>query len=280
MAVQNPPIMSAGEVSPVTGIAYHIVETGTGDPLVLLHGFTGSSESWTEVTERLSHRFRVICVDLPGHGRTQAPPDPARCTLPLVADDIAARLRDLGATPAHLVGYSMGARLALGIALLHPYAVQTLILESGSPGLATETERAARRALDEALATRIARDGIVAFVEEWERLPLWESQRRLPEAVRQQLRARRLRNTPSGLATSLRGMGTGAQPSFWDDLPRLSVPTLLITGALDAKFTAIAQAMQTRCPAMIHRIIADAGHTLHLECPAEFVKQIVEFINT
>lgn len=271
--------MSAGEVSPVTGIAYHIVETGSGDPLVLLHGFTGSGESWADVTDQLSHRFRVIWIDLPGHGRTPAPPDPARCTLPLVAGDIATRLYDLGATPAHLIGYSMGARLALGIALLHPDAVRTLVLESGSPGLATEAERAARRALDEALAARIEQHGIVAFVEEWERLPLWVSQQRLPETVRQRLRAQRLRNTPSGLATSLRGMGTGAQPSYWDDLPRLSIPTLLITGELDAKFTAIAQAMCARCPAMIHRITADAGHAPHLERPAEFVKQVVEFID-
>jgi 2-succinyl-6-hydroxy-2,4-cyclohexadiene-1-carboxylate synthase len=279
MAIHNPQLSSAIETSPATDISYHVTETGVGDPLVLLHGFTGSGESWADVTDQLSHRFRVIRIDLPGHGRTPAPPDPARCTLQLVASDIATRLRDLGSTPAHLVGYSMGARLALGIALLHPYAVRTLILESGSPGLATEAERAARRVLDEALATRIEQEGIVAFVEEWERLPLWESQQRLPEAVRQRLHAQRLRNTPSGLATSLRGMGTGAQPSFWDDLPRLSVPTLLITGALDAKFTEIARAMQARCPTMIHCVIADAGHVPHLECPAEFVKRVVEFID-
>jgi len=279
MAIHNPQLSSAIETSPATDISYHVAETGVGDPLVLLHGFTGSGESWADVTDQLLHRFRVIRIDLPGHGRTPAPPDPARGTLPLVAGDIAARLRDLGATPAHLVGYSMGARLALGIALLHPYAVRTLILESGSPGLATEAERAARRALDEALATRIEQNGIVAFVEEWERLPLWESQRRLPEAVRQRLRAQRLRNTPAGLAASLRSMGIGAQPSFWDDLPRLSIPTLLITGALDEKFTVIARDMCAHCPVMTHHVIEGAGHAPHLECPAAFVKRVVEFID-
>lgn len=269
---------NAFETSPTTGISYHYTETGSGAPLVLLHGFTGSSASWDEIVPCLAQRFRVICIDLPGHGRTLAPSDPARGALPRVAADIAALLRDLGAAPVHLLGYSMGARLALGMAVLHPDVVQSLILESGSPGLASEAERAARRAHDEAIATCIEQHGIEAFVNEWEQLPLWASQRQLPPDARQRLRAQRLRNTPSGLAASLRSMGTGAQPSFWDDLPRLTIPTLVITGALDEKFTAIARDMCVRCPAMTHQVIADAGHAPHLERPAKFVERVVAFI--
>ncbi|MCS6842390.1 MAG: 2-succinyl-6-hydroxy-2,4-cyclohexadiene-1-carboxylate synthase [Roseiflexus sp.] len=262
-----------------TRIAYHYLDTGDGAPLVLLHGFTGSSASWDEVVPHVAQRFRVIRIDLPGHGRTPAPSDPARGALPLVAADIAALLRDLKATPAHLLGYSMGARLALGIAVLHPYAVRSLILESGSPGLATEAERAARRAQDEALAARIEQHGIEAFVDEWERLPLWASQRQLPPDVRQRLRMQRLRNMPAGLAASLRSIGTGAQPSFWDDLPHLTIPTLAITGALDEKFTIIAREMCARCPTMTHQIIEGAGHAPHLERPAEFAERVLEFIS-
>ncbi|MFQ3633451.1 MAG: 2-succinyl-6-hydroxy-2,4-cyclohexadiene-1-carboxylate synthase [Roseiflexus sp.] len=260
------------------GMTCHYVEAGIGKPLVLLHGFTGSSAAWDAIVPHFTQHFRVICLDLPGHGRTPAPSDPARGALPLVAGDIAALLHNLEATPAYLLGYSMGARLALGIALLHPHVVRSLILESGSPGLATEAERAARRAQDEALATRIEQYGIEAFVDEWERLPLWASQRQAPEDMRQRLRAQRLRNTPAELAASLRSMGTGAQPSFWDDLPRLSVPTLAITGALDEKFTAIARDMCARCPMMTHWIIEGAGHATHLERPAEFVQRVIDFI--
>lgn len=260
-----------------TSIAYHYLETGAGDPLVLLHGFTGSSASWDGVVSHFAQRLRVICIDLPGHGRTPPPLDPARGALPLVAADIAALLRHLEAAPAHLLGYSMGARLALGIAVLHPGVVRSLILESGSPGLETETERAARRAHDEALAKRIEQYGIEAFVDEWERLPLWASQQRLPDHVRQRLRAQRLHNTAAGLAASLRSMGTGAQPSFWGDLPHLTIPTLAITGALDEKFTAIARKMCARCPAMSHQIIEGAGHAPHLERPLEFVRCVTGF---
>ncbi|WP_198136015.1 2-succinyl-6-hydroxy-2,4-cyclohexadiene-1-carboxylate synthase [Roseiflexus castenholzii] len=261
----------------VTRIAYHYLDTGRGDPLVLLHGFTGSSATWDEVVPHFMQRFRVIRIDLPGHGRTPAPVGPTRGALPSVAADIAALLRHLNAAPAHLLGYSMGARLALGIAVLHPDVVRSLILESGSPGLATETERAARRAHDEALATRIERLGIEAFVDEWEQLPLWASQQQLPDYVRQRMRAERLRNSPSGLAASLRSMGTGAQPSFWDALPHLTIPTLAITGALDEKFTAIARQMCARCPAMTHQIIEGAGHAPHLERPLEFARCVFGF---
>jgi 2-succinyl-6-hydroxy-2,4-cyclohexadiene-1-carboxylate synthase len=265
------------KTSSSTRNAYHYVDVGSGASLVLLHGFTGSVTTWDEVVPHFAQRFRVICIDLPGHGRTPAPSDPARGALPPVAADIAALLRDLEAAPAHLLGYSMGARLALGIALLHPHAVRSLILESGSPGLATEAERAARRAHDEALAARIEQNGIEAFVDEWERLPLWASQQQLPDHVRQRLRAQRLRTTPSGLAASLRSMGTGAQPSFWDDLPHLTVPALAITGALDEKFTGIAREMCARCPTMTHHIIAGAGHAPHLERPLEFVRCVTGF---
>lgn len=257
---------------------YHIEEAGAGPSVLLLHGFTGSGESWSELVPHLSARYRVIRVDLPGHGRTIAPADPSRGALPAVAADIAALLARQGAAPAHVLGYSMGARLALGVALLHPQVVRSLIMESGSPGLATEAERAERRASDAALADRIERHGIVAFVDEWERLPLWESQRRLPAAVQQRLRAQRLRNDPAGLAASLRSMGTGAQPSFWDDLARLDVPALLITGAYDPKFTAIAEAMRARNPAFQHQVVAGAGHTPHLEQPEAWRAAVEEWL--
>lgn len=257
---------------------YHTYENGAGPALLLLHGFTGSSDNWAELTPRLSRRFRVIRVDLPGHGKTAAAADHARGALPAVAADLAAVLAEHDATPAHVLGYSMGARLALGLALLHPHAVATLMLESGSPGLASAAERAARRDADEALAERIERNGIVAFVDEWERLPLWESQRSLPEATRRRLRERRLRCDPAGLAASLRQMGTGAQPSFWDDLGRLQVPTLLITGALDAKFGATAAAMRAQNPAFEHQIVAGAGHTPHLEQPAAWLELVERWL--
>lgn len=253
---------------------YHVEETGQGEPLLLLHGFTGSTRSWDGVAPQLAQRYRVIRVDLPGHGKTEVSPDVLRYTMPSVGQDLAHLLVTHNAAPAHVLGYSMGGRLALFFALNFPQHVRTLIVESGSPGLATEAERAARRASDDALTARIERDGIEAFINEWEQLPLWTTQANLPAETKRHQRDIRLGSDPHGLALSLRGMGTGAQPSLWDMLPSLVPPTKFIAGDLDAKFVTIAREMHARVPQSKLHLVANAGHTTHLEQPQAFLDAV------
>ncbi len=257
---------------------YHYAEMGTGQPMLLLHGFTGCAQSWAEVMKPLSLKHRVVAIDLPGHGLTQAPDDVAQdvtqFAMPVVSQQVASFITTLIGTPVHLVGYSMGGRLALHVALEHPAWVQRLILESASPGLEATDERAARVASDEALAQRIERDGIAAFVTEWERLPLWRSQQVFAEEKRMRLRAQRLQNNARGLALSLRGMGTGMQPALWHRLGELRMPTLLLAGELDAKFVAIARRMAAAMPQSLLCVIPGAGHTTHLEQPEAFVAHL------
>jgi 2-succinyl-6-hydroxy-2,4-cyclohexadiene-1-carboxylate synthase len=253
---------------------YHYIEAGAGQPMLLLHGFTGCAENWAEVMHLLVQRFRVIALDLPGHGLTQAPDDVTQFSLTLVSQQIAVFIHLIIGTPVHLLGYSMGGRLALHVALELPAQVKTLTLESASPGLQTMAEQAARIASDEALAERIERDGIAAFVAEWERLPLWVSQQKVSEEKRARLHAQRLQNNPRGLALSLRGMGAGAHPSLWHRLSELKVSTLLLAGAQDAKFVAIARRMAAAIPQSQLHIISDAGHSTHFEQPASFVAHI------
>ncbi|GAB4575184.1 MAG: 2-succinyl-6-hydroxy-2,4-cyclohexadiene-1-carboxy late synthase [Anaerolineae bacterium] len=257
---------------------YHVEIQGDGVPLVLLHGFTGSTENWHGQIERLSHHYTVIAIDLPGHGRTASPPDPERYRMAHVAADLHKLLTSLTAAPVNLLGYSMGGRLALYFALHYPDMVMSLVLESASPGLADAAAQAARRAQDEALARRIETEGIPAFVDYWENIPLFESQRRLPETVRAALRQQRLANNPVGLANSLRGMGTGVQPSLWDRLPELTRPALLMAGELDTKFVGIAREMHALLPQSQLIIVPDAGHTIHLEQPQALEIQVQMFI--
>jgi len=263
----------------VNGLNYNVDVHGSGVPLVMLHGFTGSVENWHPLVGHLEQYTTAILIDLPGHGRSDAPPDPARYEMTAVARDLAKLLQALTASPVNLLGYSMGGRLALYMAVHYPDLVKTLILESASPGLAEAQERLARRKRDEALADAIEREGVAAFVSYWENLPLFASQKRLPEAVRQQLRAQRLRNRPHGLANSLRGMGTGVQPPLWDDLTHVRQPVLLMAGELDAKFARIAKQMQARLPHAQLDIVPDAGHTIHLEQPGAFEGQVITFIH-
>jgi 2-succinyl-6-hydroxy-2,4-cyclohexadiene-1-carboxylate synthase len=259
------------------GAAYNVVTTGSGPPLMLLHGFTGCADSWAHVRPGLAARFKLIVPDLPGHGRSASPPDPARYGIERCVEDLIAILDFLDVARTHLLGYSMGGRVALAAAIEHPRRFASLILESASPGLATEPERQARIASDNELADFIERQGVEAFVARWERIPLFSSQERLPAAVRAGLRAQRLANNRTGLANSLRGIGTGVQPSLWDRLGELRMPCLIAAGEQDGKFADIAR----RMAAAIHRArlatVAYAGHTIHLEQPEKFERLVLDF---
>jgi len=247
-------------------------------PLVLLHGFTGSGGNWAAQVQAFSPHLPTITIDLLGHGQTAAPAAPARYSMEQSADDVALLLTILAPGPVNLLGYSMGGRLALYFAVTYPHLVQRLILESASPGLADATARQERVRSDEGLADRIEADGIAAFVQEWERLPLFASQQSLPAATQAQLHSQRLRNRPLGLANSLRGMGTGAQPALWEQLAALSMPTLLLAGELDPKFNEIAGQMAAHLPNATVAIVPNAGHTIHLEQPLAFQEQVLTFL--
>ena len=165
-------------------LAYDRWGATAGRPLVLLHGFLGSRETWRHLVPTLGARRPLVVVDLPGHGASRAP----TCTGPAGWHETLEALGDLLAivspAPADLLGYSQGARIALGLAMSRPSQVRRLVLESGSPGLADEAARAARRTEDEALAQRLLREGLDAFVARWEALPLFASLARLPLETR------------------------------------------------------------------------------------------------
>jgi 2-succinyl-6-hydroxy-2,4-cyclohexadiene-1-carboxylate synthase len=261
----------------VNGIGLNVEVAGTGPPLLLLHGFTGRAATWARHLPELSGRATTIAVDLIGHGASDAPADPARYTMSHCIADLLAVLDRLEIGRAAVLGYSMGARVALHLARAAPERVVGLVLESGSPGLAGESERSARRARDEELAATIERDGVRAFVARWEQLPLFASQSTLPAEVRSALRRQRLRNNAQGLAHSLRGMGTGAQASLWSRLGEIDAPALLIVGALDEKFCRIGRAMAGAMPRARLAVVPGAGHAVHLEQPDEFNRLVVGF---
>jgi 2-succinyl-6-hydroxy-2,4-cyclohexadiene-1-carboxylate synthase len=160
----------------------------------------------------------------------------------------------------------------------YPHRFSHLILESASPGLANDVERQARNRQDRELADCIEAQGIEAFVARWEQLPLWASQQQLSPEIRQQLHHQRRQNNPVGLANGLRGMGTGAQPSLWAQLPELKISTLLLAGELDPKFVAINEQMAALLPDARLQVIPGAGHTVHLERPSAWQHTLTDFI--
>ncbi len=247
-------------------VRLHVGREGSGAPVVLLHGFTGTGASMAPLGRRLGGE--TITVDLVGHGVSDAPFDLAQYTMGAMVSQLRALVGIVDVGAVHLVGYSMGARTALSFAAAHPDAVRTLTLIGATPGIADAEEARERVRADEALADRILRDGVPAFVDHWESLPLFASQRGLPEEERARIRAERLAQRPHGLANHLRGAGTGAMPSLWTRLGTVRTPTALVVGALDPKFSTIAAAMAARMPDAEVTVVADAGHAVHLEDPS------------
>jgi 2-succinyl-6-hydroxy-2,4-cyclohexadiene-1-carboxylate synthase len=256
----------------VRGLDYRIRAAGSERdlPVLLLHGFSGSGEDWAALAPTLAAAgYRALAVDLPGHGGTAAPRQHplTRFGPEETGRDLVAILDALSIGAAHWVGYSMGGRIALVAALDHPARVVTLTLEGSGPGIEDPDTRARRRRDDEALAAGIESRGIDWFAETWAALPIFDSQRALPADLRADIASRRRRQDPAGLADSLRASGQGAQPFVGERLASFDRPTLLVSGASDARYTETAAAMAAVLPRALHVVIPDAGHNVHLEQP-------------
>ena len=245
-------------------------EKGTGLPIVFLHGFTGDSRDWVDFAKRVVIDRPWVAIDLLGHGKTGVPTSSSRDFMREQVAILEAVFDYLDIPSLMLLGYSMGGRMALAYTISLPKRVAGLILESASPGLKTEQERAGRRADDEKLATQILEFGIAAFIEKWENTSLFSSQKRLSLEILQHQRDIRTSQKPIGLANSLLGMGTGSQPSLWPELHQVQAPLLLLSGEYDNKFTQLAVSMQYEIHHAKHVMVKGAGHNVHLESPHAF----------
>ena len=259
---------------------FHGFSGGTsGDPVLLfLHGFMGSSADWAEVFSLLPSRLRALALDLPGHGRTtvQSSSGKGCFTLSTVAQAIARWHAEQGWPPVILIGYSMGGRLALYLALHHPEMARCVVLESASPGIQDAAERYRRRQRDEQLARELEQDAFPRFLDRWYRQPLFASLRKHPVFPR--LLQQRQKNHPALLAQVLREMGAGSQPPLWDKLPLLKKPLLLLVGENDPKFRAISEKMAKVTGRCTIKVIPDCGHNIHRENPGAFVQALREWI--
>ncbi|MGM8365157.1 2-succinyl-6-hydroxy-2,4-cyclohexadiene-1-carboxylate synthase [Virgibacillus sp. W0181] len=249
---------------------------GHGKPVLLLHGFTGSGSTWETVIDHWKHQFMFITIDLPGHGKTVVK---SPRTMESFSADLVEFLEYIKLEDVHVIGYSLGGRTALNFAMLYPDRVSTLILESASPGLENETDRTKRRLHDNQLAEKVIQNGLKWFVDYWESVPLFQTQKTLPHAIKRSIRQERLSHTEKGLAQSLQYMGTGVQPSWWDTLSALHVPTLLITGSEDKKFIETNLKMKQALPNAKYAEVEHSGHAIHVEQPEIFGKLVVSFIN-
>jgi 2-succinyl-6-hydroxy-2,4-cyclohexadiene-1-carboxylate synthase len=246
---------------------HHLHRGSRNERVVLLHGFTQNSQCWgpfaTDAGERLD--VDVVGIDAPGHGVSLHNDADLWETADLVAE--------VGGA-AHYVGYSMGGRVGLHVALRYPELVQSLTLIGANPGIEDDTQRAARLVADNRLADQLLADGLPRFLEQWLAQPLFAELTEESSHL-----AARLTNRPEGLAASLRRCSVGAQDDLWERLTEYAGPLLVMTGTQDEKFGAIADRIAERRPSTDRAWISAAGHTAHLEHPGAAADALVAFLS-
>lgn len=262
------------------GVALNIEMSGpSGNPIVLLHGFTGDASTMAVLAGPLAVDRTVIVPNLIGHGGSTGPE--SSYTVDAMAEQLVQLLDQLRADhtiapaePVDMVGYSMGGRVALALACFAPEQLRSLALIGSSAGLADEDERAVRAEADDQLAESILTDGLDAFVGRWMANPLFVTQSRLGREALAAFRAQRMNGDAAEFARSLRGATTGRMRPLHEELPKCGVPVRLIAGAHDPKFCAIAVDLAAVLPYAEVSVIDDAGHAAHLEQPAIVIAAI------
>lgn len=245
--------------------------------LFCLHGFTGSSDDWTEAANLFSPQLKVYAVDLIGHGKSDSPAGINLYTQHAIVQQLDELFSSFTNNKFYLMGYSFGGRAALSYAVSHNDKIAGLILESASAGIEDEQEREKRIQQDQQLADFILKHSLDEFADYWMNLDLFNTQRRFSNERLQLIRKAKLNNSKDGLSNSLIGFSTGVMLPLYDSLKKITVKTLLITGELDSKFTEINSEMVRFFPDAVHKIIKNAGHNTHIEEPKRFAEVVNEY---
>ncbi|RKX27344.1 MAG: 2-succinyl-6-hydroxy-2,4-cyclohexadiene-1-carboxylate synthase [Candidatus Zixiibacteriota bacterium] len=262
-------------------LAYQLDGNPQNPTILYLHGFLGCKNDWNGITKPVDSevdpgRTAHLLVDLPGHGSSLSLDDDSY-RMEECARHIVKLLDSLHIDNCSVIGYSMGGRLALYLAVHHPEWFDRFVIESGSPGLQTKSERAERIASDERLVDSLINDDFGSFLTDWYNQPLFASVDKSSDRFQRMMEHRGECDT-RGLVRSLQRMGTGVQPSLWGDLKNVDSPILFVAGEQDAKFRLLAEEMADLCPNGQVAIIDGAGHNTHFDRPAEFAEQAAKFL--
>ncbi|XP_073287012.1 protein PHYLLO, chloroplastic isoform X2 [Primulina huaijiensis] len=266
-------------------------ESSDGTAVVFLHGFLGTGEDWAPIMKSVSGSTRCIAIDLPGHGEStlgyhgsRNGLDRPNLSIEVMVDMLCKVLDYLALKKVALVGYSMGARIALYTALKCSNKVERAVIISGSPGLIDTNARTTRKAKDDFRASMLISNGLKRFLDTWYAEELWTSLKIHPH-FNQMVKNRLQHNDLHNLGKVLSDMSIGRQPSLWEDLEQNQVPLQIIVGGNDAKFKKIANEMVLRLdsahevaePAQIVEI-PNAGHAVHIENPLAVISAVRQFI--
>jgi 2-succinyl-6-hydroxy-2,4-cyclohexadiene-1-carboxylate synthase len=260
-------------------IHWHYITSGSlqNPPLLFLHGFMGNSSDWLSILEKVQHRYYCLALDLPGHGKTRMSGDDSQFKIESTTASIIQYIIDLSLKNINLVGYSMGGRLVLYLAVKYPQYFNRIIIESTSPGLIDPTERLNRKQSDLTLARELERGDMENFLNKWYKQPLFRSLTSHPNF--QKLFHSRLSNDPLALAKSLRYMSVGIQPSLWHELHNIQLPVFILVGEKDHKYRKIALMMTEKIPNVTLEVVKDCGHNIHFENEDLYIDFVTYFLS-
>jgi 2-succinyl-6-hydroxy-2,4-cyclohexadiene-1-carboxylate synthase len=263
----------------ITGWPRKIFGSKSNPPVVFLHGFLGDKQDWEYLVGSFAADYYCIFPDLPGHGENRQPLPDEPLSFRWLAKGLKQLLIELDLTATHLVGYSMGGRIALYFTIQYPKMVKSLTLESASPGLEDRLARRDRRLLDEQRAAFILDQGLDSFIDQWYQMPLFASLQR-NKALQERLKKRRNMNDPQAVARVVAELSPGCQPSLWRKLYAIQSPVLLIAGALDTPYLTMMNQMFVALPDAKLKIAPRAGHNTHLEAPEWYLKSAKVFLDS
>ncbi len=247
--------------------------------VVLVHGFTGSSQDWEHIIPRLPENFNYYAVDLIGHGNSDSPAEKKFYDTDFLISSFKELLSKISNEKFIFIGYSMGGRAVLSYSVQHPETVEGLVLESTTAGIKDEHERNKRIKRDEEIAEFISSHSIEEFMEYWMNMDIFNTQKRFANSKLEEIKNSKLNNSKTGLSNFLRGFGTGQMKPLYDQLNKIKSKTLLVTGDLDDKFCSINDEMVRLFPSAKHVSLKNSGHNTHLETPKSFVKTVSHFLN-
>jgi 2-succinyl-6-hydroxy-2,4-cyclohexadiene-1-carboxylate synthase len=253
---------------------WHFTLTGNFNlpPLLLLHGWMGNCEDYAEVIESLRSQYYCIAIDLPGHGQTEVVGGDLGYGFVHTAIGITKLLESLNIDQCSIAGYSFGGRLALYLALEFPARFDRVLLESTSPGLATEVDRQTRIIQDWQIIDQLEIDNFADFVQNWYRQSIFigiENHPNFEDLIQRRIAT----NQPSNLIKSIEHAGLGMQPYLGDRLKVHTKPVSLIVGALDRKFVGINQQLNQECMTTILKVVPNCSHNIHFQQPQVWINQ-------
>lgn len=259
----------------IENIKYHIEIKGEGKPIICLHGFSEDISTWKLLD---LHGYKLILIDLIGHGKSDKPKDSKYYSLEIMLKHLNKIISKLDLKKYSMLGYSMGGRCAFAYALTYPNEIDKLILESASYGEEKFLNRLKRRENDLNLAKSIEENGIEWFNQYWGNLSIFESQKSLPKPIINEINRRRLANSSYALSNTLKGTGQGIFPCLKDQIAKLSMPILFISGEYDKKYEKVGEEFKKLNYNVKHVVAKGCGHNTHIEDINEFVKALNKFL--